>query len=97
MEVRLALFQEQLAQLNPDPITVDLTQEEGEGGVKGPIFLAPAAPSASKPAKSVRIPDEALAGIECLMVNLMWFEELGEEMINGEYTPTGPSPWGVKF
>ena len=38
---------ERLNAMNVAPIVVDLTQEEDEGGLGGPIFLAPETPVAS--------------------------------------------------
>ena len=37
MEARMALFQEIVGELSPPRIEVDLTQEEEDGGVGGPI------------------------------------------------------------
>ena len=41
------LMMERLNAMNVAPIVVDLTQEEDEGGLGGPIFLAPETPTVS--------------------------------------------------
>ena len=41
MEARQQIMMERLDAMNVAPVVVDLTNEEDEGGLGGPIFLAP--------------------------------------------------------
>ena len=47
VEARQQIMMERLDAMNVPPVVVDLTKEEDEGGLRGPIFLAPETPAAS--------------------------------------------------
>ena len=46
MEAHQQIMMERLDVMNVAPVVVDLTKEEDEGGLGGPIFLAPETPAA---------------------------------------------------
>ena len=46
MEARQQIMLERLDAMNVAPVVMDLTSEEDEGGLGGPIFLAPETPVA---------------------------------------------------
>ena len=76
------------------PVMVDLTQEEDEGGLGGPIFLAPETPTASVDSEEERAQgcQELLVELDSILASFVHVEE--EKTTEGEYTPTRPSAWG---
>ena len=83
-----------LEAVNPAPVVVDLTQEEDEGELGGPIFLVAKNPVVlvDTAAGRERAQEELIAELDHLLVHVAQ-----SETTNGEYTPTGPSPWGLEF
>ena len=75
---------------------MDLTQEEVKGGLGGPIFLAAETLAASVDTEGERqkAQEELIAELDHLLVHLSGD---GDVETSGEYTPTGPSPWGPEF
>ena len=84
--------------MNTTPVMVDLTQEEDEGGLGGPIFLALETPAASMDSEEERArgQQEFLMELDSILASFVHIEE-DEEMTEGEYTLTGPSAWGPEF
>ena len=54
MEARQQIMMERLDAMNVAPVVVDLTQEEDEGGLGGPIFLSPETPVVSMDSEEER-------------------------------------------
>ena len=98
METRQQIMMERLDAMNVAPVVVDLTREEDEGGLGGPIFLAPETPMASVDSEEVgtQAQRELLEELDNILSSFVNVEE-GEETTEGEYTPTGPSAWGPEF
>ena len=95
MEARQSLFMKQLGRLNPAPIMVDLTWEEDQGGIRGPISLAPPTPLVSESQEErEEAQRELIYELDTLLANFTWYEE---ETVGGEYTPMRPSAWGPEF
>ena len=92
MEARQQIMMEWLDAMNIAPVVVDLTQEEGKGGLGGPIFLAPETPMASVDSEEERAQgrQELLVELDSILSLFVHVEE-EEKMTEGEYTPTGPS------
>ena len=96
----MALFQEMVGKLSPPRIEVNLTQEEEDGGVGGPIkwsapiFLAPESvnpPSEDgEETESLAAVWEVLSGIKGLV------EEWDRVEYSMERSITG-GPWGPEF
>ena len=86
MEARMALISAQVAVMAP-PLQVDLTREEDEGGVGGPIELgSPYRPRSPSPQVFTR---EELDAVEAVGRN--WeFLTARDTSTEGVYTPTGP-------
>ena len=89
---------ERLDAMNVSPVVVDLTQEEDEGGLGGPIFLAPETPAVSVDLEEERARghQELLVELDSILASFVHVEE-DEKMTEGEYTPAGPSAWGPEF
>ena len=98
MEALQQVMVERLDAMNVAPVVVDLTKEEDEGGLGGPIFLAPETPAASVDTEEerVRAQQELLMELDTILSSFVNVEE-DEKTTEGEYTPTGPSPWGPEF
>ena len=98
MEARQQIMMERLDVMNVAPVIVDLTQEEDEGGLGGPIFLAPETPAASVDSEEERARgcQELLVELDSILASFVHVEE-DKKMTEGEYTPTGPSAWGPEF
>jgi len=86
MEVRMALVSAQVAAMAP-PLQVDLTREEGEGGVGGPVELgSPYRLRSPSPQVFTR---EELDAVEAVGRN--WEFLTGRDVsTEGVHTPTGP-------
>ena len=97
MEARQQIMMERLDVMKVAPVIVDLTKEEDEGGLGGPIFLAPETPAASVDREEVGAQKELLEELDNILSSFVDVEEDGEKMTEGEYTPTGPSAWGPEF
>ena len=97
MEARQQIMMERLDAMGVAPVVVDLTQEEDEGGLGGPIFLAPETPAASMSEEEGRsqAQRELLDQLDDLLASFVTVGE-NEQSTEGEYTPTGPS-WGPEF
>ena len=97
MEARQQIMMERLDAMNIAPVVVDLTQEEDEGGLSGPIFLALETPMASVDSEEERAQgcQELLVELDNILSSFVYVEE--EKTTEGEYTLTGPSPWGPEF
>ena len=78
-----------LDEMSVAPVIVDLTQEEDEGGLGGPIFLAPETPMAlvDMDEQRARAQQELVEELDNILASFINVEEMTE----GEYTPTGPS------
>ena len=98
MEARQQIMMERLDAMNVIPIVMDLTKEEDEGGLGGPIFLAPETPAVSVDMEEerTRAQQELLVELDSILSSFMDVEE-DEKTTEGEYTPTGPSAWGLEF
>ena len=98
MEALQQVMVERLDAMNIAPVVVDLTKEEDEGGLGGPIFLALETPAASVDTEEerVRAQQELLTELDTILSSFVNVEE-DEKTTEGEYTPTGPSPWGPEF
>ena len=98
MEARQQIMMERLDAMNVAPVVVDLTQEEDEGGLRGPIFLAPETPAASVDTEEERswAQQELLVELDSILSSFVNVEG-DERTTEGEYTPTGPSAWGPEF
>ena len=90
------LMRARLEVVNPAPVIVDLTQEEDEGGLSGPIFLAAETPAVSvdTAGERERAQVELVEELDCLLAHMSRADEV---TTNREYTPTGPLPWGPEF
>ena len=77
---------------------MDLTKEEDEGGLGGPIFLAPETPAASVDTEEerTRAQRELLEELDTILSSFVNVDK-DEKTTKGEYTPTGPSAWGPEF
>jgi len=86
MEARMALVSAQVAAMAP-PLQVDLTREEDEGGVRGPVELGlPYRPRSPSPQVFTR---EELDVVE--VVGRNWeFLVSSDISTEGVHTPTGP-------
>ena len=92
LETRLEKALERLEALEaPARETIDLTKEEDEGGLGGPIFLAPETPDVSLVAEALN--DETVEGIEKMIRE--WTSVDGDVDTERSYEPTGP--WGPEF
>jgi len=80
------LLQNQVTAVAPVPV-VDLTREENEGGVGGPIDLG--SPIGLRSPSPLRLDDETADTLEALGRNWEMLNP-GEVSTSGEYTPTGP-------
>jgi len=86
MEMRMDLLQNQVTAVTPVPM-VDLTREESEGGVGGPIDLG--SPIGLRSPSPLRLDDETADALEALGRNWEMLNR-GDVLTSGEYTPTGP-------
>jgi len=86
MEARMALVSAQVAAMAP-PLQVDLTREEDEGGIRGPIELGSSyRPRSPSPQVFTR---EELDAVEAVGRN--WEFLTGRDVsTEGVHTPTGP-------
>ena len=85
MEARMALLSGQVAAMAP-PVSVDLTREEDEGGVGGPLRLG--SPFLGRSPSPQQFSREELEAIEVVRRN---WEFLNRDVTTeGDYTPTGP-------
>ena len=99
MEARQRIMMERLDAMNVAPVVVDLTKEEDEGGLGGPIFLAPETPMPSVDTEEevgTQAQRELLEELDNILSSFVNVRE-SEETTEGEYTPTGPSAWGPEF
>ena len=98
MEARQQIMMERLDAMNVAPVVVDLTKEEDEGGLGGPIFLAPETPAAlvDMEEEGTRMRRELLEELDTILSSFVNVEE-DEKTTEGAYTPTGPSAWGPEF
>ena len=98
MEACQQIMMERLDAMNVAPVIVDLTQEEDEGGLGGPIFLAPETPAVLVDLEEGRTQarQELLVELESILALFVHVEE-DKKTTEGEYTPTGPSAWGPEF
>ena len=98
MEARQQIMMERLDAMNVAPVVVDLTKEEDEGGLGGPIFLAPETPVVSVDTEEERtwVQRELLVELDNILSLFVNVEE-DEKTMEGEYTPTGLSAWGPEF
>ena len=98
MEARQQVLMERLDAMNIAPVVVDLTQEEDEGGLGGPIFLAPETPAATvgSEEEGAQAHQELLMELDNILASFICVEE-DEKTTEGEYTLTGPSAWGLEF
>ena len=98
MEARQQIMMERLDAMNVAPVVVDLTKEEDEGGLGGPILLAPETPMPSVDTEEVgtQAQRELLEELDNILSSFVNVGE-SEETTEGEYTPTGPSAWGPEF
>ena len=98
MEARQQIMMERLDAMNVAPVVVDLTQEEDEGGLGGPIFLALETPAVSMDSEEERARgcQELLVELDSILASFVHVEE-DKKTTEGEYTPTGPSAWGPEF
>jgi len=86
MEMRMDLLQNQVSTVAPAP-RVNLTREESEGGVGGPIEWG----SPFRSPSPLRLDDATTDALEALGRNWELLNR-GDETTSGEYTPTGPVP-----
>jgi len=86
MEMRMDLLHNQVTVVAPVPM-VDLTREESEGGVGGPIELG--SPIGLRSPSPFRLDDETADALEALGRNWEMLNR-GDVLTSGEYTPTGP-------
>ena len=93
MEMRMDLLQNQVTAVAPTPM-VDLTREESEGGVGGPIDLG--SPIGLRSPSPLRLDDETADALEALGRNWEMLNP-GEVSTSGEYTPTGPRYQSPEF
>ena len=95
LETRMSLVLEQLEVLEAEKKEViDLTvdeKEEDQGGLGGPIFLAPETPAPSL--DLAPLDAETVEGIERMFHE--WTSVAGDAETEGSYDPTGP--WGPEF
>ena len=96
MEPNQELMRARLEVVNPALIFMDLTWEEDKGGLSSPIFLAMETPvvSVDTEVKRQRAQEELITELDHLLVHL---SRDGDIETSGEYTLTGPSPWGLEF
>jgi len=86
MEVRMDLLQAQVMTVASAPV-VDLTREEEEGGLGGPIDLG--SPLLYRAPSPLELNKVTAGAMEALGRN--WeFLTTGEEATSGDHTPTGP-------
>jgi len=85
MEARMALLSAQVSVVAP-PQQVDLTREENEGGVGGPIELG--SPFLGRSPSPQQFTREELDTVEAVGRN--WEFLTRDVPTEGEYTPTGP-------
>ena len=95
LETRQQILMERLDAMKVTPVVVDLTKEEDEGGLGGPVFLAPETPAASVDMEEerTRAQWELLVELDSILSSFVNVEE-DKKTTEGEYTPTGPSAWG---
>jgi len=93
MEMRMDLLHNQVTAVAPVPM-VDLTREESEGGVGGPIDLG--SPIGLRSPSPLRLDDEMADALEALGRNWEMLNP-GEVLTSGEYTPTGPRYQSPEF
>ena len=93
MEARQEMMMERLNAMGVTPVMVDLTQEEDEDLLGGPIFLAPETPAASVDLEEERAwgHQELLVELDSLLTSFVHVEE------EGEYTLLVPLPGGRSF
>jgi len=88
MEARMALLLGQVLAMAP-PMAMDLTREESEGGVSGPLLGSPVQLRSLSPLRLEEVVNsETLEAIEAL--GRSWDFVRRERATSGEYTPTGP-------
>jgi len=87
MEARMALLLSQVAVVAPVE-RVDLTREEDEGGVGGPIVGPPYRYRTPSPISPFELDEVTAGAIEALGRN---WEFLGDAAMCGDYTPIGPN------
>ena len=97
MQAQQEIMMGRLDAMNVALVVIDLTQEENEGGLGGPIFLAPETPTVSLDSEEERARgrQELLIELDGILASFVHVEE--EKMTEGEYTPTRPSAWGPEF
>jgi len=89
MEARMALLSGQVSAMAP-PVSVDLTREEEEGAVRGPLTLG--SPFLGRSPSPQQFTREELDAVEAVGRN--WeFLNNRDETTEGDYTPTGPRRW----
>ena len=98
MEARQQIMMERLDAMNVTPVVVDLTKEEDEGGLGGPIFLAPETPvvSVEEEEERTQAQRELLMELDNILSSFVNVEE-DERTTEGDHIPTGPSAWGPEF
>ena len=96
MEACQQIMMERLDAMNVAPVIMDLTQEEDEGGLGGPIFLAPETPAVLVDLEEGRTQacQELLVELESIPALFVHVEE-DKKTTEGEHTLTGP--WGPEF
>ena len=95
MEASQELMRARLEVVNPALVFVDLTQEEDEGGLGGPILVAETLTASIDTAgEQERVQVELVEELNHLLAHMSRADKV---MVNGEYTPTGPSTWGLEF
>jgi len=86
MEMRMDLLHNQVTTVAPAPV-VDLTREESEGGVGGPLELG--SPIGLRSPSPLHLDDVMAEALEALGRNWEMLNR-GDVSTSGEYTPTGP-------
>jgi len=86
MEMRMDLLHNQVIAVAPAPV-MDLTREESEGGVGGPLELG--SPVGLRSPSPLRLDDATAEALEALGRNWEMLNQ-GDVSTSGEYTPTGP-------
>ena len=98
MEAQQQIMLERLDAMSVASVVVDLTKEEDEGGLGGPIFLAPETPVAlvDMEEERTRAQQELLVELDSILASFVNVAE-DKKTTDGEYTLTGPSAWGPEF
>ena len=86
MEMRMDLLHNQVTMVAP-ALVVDLTREESEGEVGGPLELG--SPIGLRSPSPLRLDDATVEALEALGRNWEMLNR-GDVSTSGEYTPTGP-------